>query len=154
MPSVRASANAVATISKRRGEDAKWPDLKKLRMYKLCYLATPYTKFPGGIHIAFVEASRFAAKLMEAGISVYSPIAHTHPLAIYGNVDPLNHNIWLPFDEAMMNVSDALLVAQMPTWEISKGIQMEIDHFEDAKKDIHYLPDDTSWLTESQHLRL
>lgn len=48
----------------------------------LVYLATPYSKYPRGIEAAFVDASRLAACLVRLGISVYSPIAHTHPIAI------------------------------------------------------------------------
>ena len=112
----------------------------ELTQYRLCYLATPYFKYEGGIHLAFVEASRYAAKLLEVGVKVYSPIAHTHPLAIYGNIDPLDHGIWIPFDEAMMDAAEALLVAEMPGWRESKGIRHEIDYFERAGKPVHYLP--------------
>jgi Domain of unknown function (DUF1937) len=114
--------------------------IEKLTKYRLCYLATPYSKFPSGIHCAFVEASIFAARLLALGVKVYSPIAHTHPLAIYGNIDPLDHDIWLPFDAAMMDASEALLIAEMPGWQTSKGIKHEIDYFTDAGKDIHFLP--------------
>lgn len=116
--------------------------LESLTKYKLCYLATPYSKYKPGIHMAFVEASIFAARLLQHGIKVYSPIAHTHPLAIYGNIDPLDHSIWIPFDEAMMEVSEALLVAMMEGWHGSKGITHEINFFERAGKPIEYLPGD------------
>lgn len=117
--------------------------MEELKRYALCYLATPYSKFPGGIHHGFVAASTFAARLLQAGVNVYSPIAHTHPLAIYGNIDPLNHDIWLPFDSTMMQLSEALIVAQMPTWETSRGVLHEIEVFKKASKDIHYLPANT-----------
>jgi hypothetical protein len=112
-----------------------------IRDYKLCYLATPYSKWPTGIHNAFVAASALAAKLMRDGVKVYSPIAHTHPLAIYGNIDALDHSIWLPFDESMMRVSEALLVAQMPGWKTSRGIAHEIDFFEKLARPVHLLPE-------------
>jgi hypothetical protein len=64
--------------------------IQELTKYRLCYLATPYSKFSGGINMAFVEASIFAARLLALGVKIYSPIAHTHPLAIYGNIDPLD----------------------------------------------------------------
>ena len=114
--------------------------LEPLIKYKLCYLATPYSKYEPGIHMAFVEASIFAARLLQHGIKVYSPIAHTHPLAIYGNIDPSDHNIWMPFDEAMMTASEALLVAMMDGWQESKGITHEINFFKNANKPIEYLP--------------
>lgn len=115
---------------------------EKLAEHKLCYLATPYSKYPAGIHVAFVDASIFAAHLLRHGIKVYSPIAHTHPLATYGNIDPLDHSIWLSFDEAMMNASDALVVAEMDGWEVSKGIGYEMEVFRAAGKPIYRLPGD------------
>lgn len=48
------------------------------------YLATPYSKFEGGLEAAFRAAAEVAAKLVRQGESVYSPICHTHPIAIYG----------------------------------------------------------------------
>jgi hypothetical protein len=113
--------------------------LNGIRTYPLVYLATPYSKYPEGIEVAFQDASRLAARLMEIGVKVYSPIAHTHPLAIYGGINPLDHSIWLPFDEAIMAKSDALLVAKMPTWQTSYGIAHEISVFDKAGKPIYYL---------------
>lgn len=102
----------------------------------LCYLATPYSKYPKGIDDAFIDASQLAARLLLNGICVYSPIAHTHPIATYGGIDPLAHDIWLPFDEEMMAKCDALVVAHMDSWEISRGIEHEIGVFSCALKPI------------------
>lgn len=107
--------------------------------YPLVYLATPYSKYIGGIEHAFIAAAALAGRLLQRGISVYSPIAHTHPIAIHGRIDPLDHSIWLPFDEAMMKASSALLVAQMSGWNESKGILHEIKFFAEAGKPVFYL---------------
>lgn len=109
----------------------------------LAYLATPYSKYPGSIAAAFVDASKLAARLMLAGVRVYSPIAHTHPLALYGNLDPLDHRIWLPFDEAMMAKADVLIVAHMVSWETSKCIAHEVEYFALANKPIYDLDPET-----------
>jgi nucleoside 2-deoxyribosyltransferase len=110
----------------------------------LCYLATPYSKYLGGhLERAFVDASKIAAQLLRAGIKVYSPIAHTHPLAVYGNIDPLDHSIWLPFDEAMMEAANILIVAHMDGWQDSKGIAHEIAFFEQRGKPIYDLNPET-----------
>lgn len=101
-----------------------------LRRFSLCYLATPYSKYKGGnLDLAFQDAAALAASLLIEGIKVYSPIAHTHPLAVYSHLDPLDHAIWLPFDEAMMEAADALIVAHMDGWEESFGIAHEIKKF-------------------------
>lgn len=106
---------------------------------KLIYLATPYSKYPDGITMGFVEAARLTGKLLEAGYRVYSPIAHTHPIAMYANIDPYNHDIWLPFDGIMMEKSDVLLIARMEGWDKSFGIKHEIEVFQAAGKPIKFL---------------
>lgn len=105
----------------------------------LGYLATPYSKFGGGLEAAFAEAARIAARMLQNGFRLYSPIAHTHPLAIHGGLDPLDHGIWLPFDEAMMAKADYLLIAEMDGWRDSKGIAYEIEFFAAAGKPIFRL---------------
>lgn len=115
-------------------------DISSLKKYDLIYVGTPYTKYPAGIEAAFIDACKFTAKLMKAGLRVYSPIAHTHPIAIHGGIDPLAVNdIWIPFDKAMMAKSDAMIVAEMETWEQSGGIQHELDTFAEAVKPIYYI---------------
>lgn len=109
----------------------------------MIYLATPYTKYHLGIEKAFEHAAELAARLLRRGIVVYSPIVHTHPIAKYGNIDPLNHEIWLDFDATMMEASKSLLVAQMEGWEDSYGVAHEIDVFLSAGKPIRFLNPET-----------
>lgn len=110
-------------------------------MKELGYLATPYSKYPAGTTAAYFTAARIAAGLLRAGIPVYSPITHTHPIAVAGNLDPLDHSIWLPFDELMMARCDYLIVAHMDGWQESKGIAHEVEAFTLARKPIFDLPD-------------
>lgn len=104
---------------------------------RLLYLATPYTKYSAGIERAFIDAAALAGRLLQAGAVVYSPIAHVHPIAVHGNIDPLDHKIWLPFDEVMMERADGLLVALMDGWRESFGVRYEIGVFVAACKPIH-----------------
>jgi hypothetical protein len=147
----------------RKGEAVQ--DLRKARWYlnrkieqleaggadtgsPLYYLATPYTKYQGGnIEAAFVAACKLAADLLAVGHAIYSPIAHTHPISIHSGLDPLDHSIWLPFDEAMMAAADVLLVAQMDGWQDSFGIAHEIEFFTKARKPIVYLDCDALTIT-------
>lgn len=113
--------------------------IAELAAYPLVYLATPYTKYPAGIGVAFKHAAIVAARLMQAGVKVYSPIAHTHPLAVHGGLDPLDHTIWLPYDRAMMDAAAALAVALMDGWRESYGVQHEIAVFTTLAKPVHYV---------------
>jgi nucleoside 2-deoxyribosyltransferase len=122
--------------------------LERLREFDLIYLATPYSKYPTGIEQAFIDAAALAACLLTHGVRCYSPIAHTHPIAIYGNIDPRDHTIWMQVDKVMMRKCDALVIAQMESWEISKGIGYEINYFLEAEKPIFYV-DPTSLAVEA-----
>lgn len=123
--------------------------LRDLKHFALIYVGTPYSKWADGLDAAFVEASKLTARLMQEGLRVYSPIAHTHPLAIHGNIDPLDHDIWLPFDGAMMDKSDAMIVAMMTGWFESKGVRHEIDVFNVAGKPVFFLNPETLDISRS-----
>lgn len=103
------------------------------------YMATPYSKWPAGIDAAFEMACREAARLLKAGITVYSPIAHTHPIAKLGGIDPLSHEIWLAADRPLMDAARGLIVVRAHGWEDSYGIGEEIKVFRAAGKPILYV---------------
>ena len=104
------------------------------------YLATPYSKYPAGIEKAFQHASEAAAHVIrQDGRRVYCPIAHTHPIAVYGHMDPYDHEIWLPQDRPFMDNAAGLIVVKMPGWEESFGIGVEIEEFRKAGKPIEYM---------------
>lgn len=103
------------------------------------YLATPYSKYPDGLEAAFEEACRVAGWLIANDVKVFSPISHTHPIALCADLDPLDHEIWLPADEPFMNGACGLIVAEMDSWQDSYGIGEEIKVFRNAKKPIIHL---------------
>lgn len=115
------------------------PTLADLKFYDLIYAATPYSKYHAGVEHAFQDAASIMGVLVKRGLKVYSPICHTHPIAIYGGIDPGLHDIWLPFDEALMDVSDALLIIKMQGWDASYGIEYEVDYFSEDGKPIFLL---------------
>ena len=105
----------------------------------LFYLASPYSKYPAGRERAFIEACFNAGLLIGAGVPVYSPIAHSHPIARYSGLDPLDHAIWMPADEPMMRASQGLIVLKLESWEKSYGIGVEIATFQLAERPIFYM---------------
>jgi hypothetical protein len=124
-----------------------WPISKQS---PLCYLATPYSRYRTGITAAFAEAARIAAFLLRAGLNVYSPIVNSHPLTLYGDLDPLDHKIWLPINHALMEVCDTLIVATMIGWEESLGVQHEIAWYREQKRRIFYLNPETLVMTQER----
>ena len=103
------------------------------------YLATPYTKFPGGIEAAYCAACEQTALLMRAGIPVFSPISHTHGVAVHGGIDPTDLSIWLLADKLFMDGATGMIVCKLPTWECSDGIMAEIEAFYAAGKPIVFM---------------
>lgn len=114
-------------------------DLEPLKQYEMIYLGSPYTKYPWGLDEATTDIARIVARLIRAGLKVYSPIIHTHYIALAGNIDPIDHEFWINFDTAMMLKSDSLLIAMMSGWDQSRGIKAEIDTFVHQQKPIDYL---------------
>ena len=100
----------------------------------LFYLATPYSKYPHGLDAAFRLACEQSGLLIRAGIPVFSPIAHTHPVAMACGMDPLDHKIWLPADAPMMAAATGLIMLRAESWELSYGMSKEREEFEAAGK--------------------
>lgn len=103
------------------------------------YLATPYSKYPAGQEAAYRDASMAAAVLIRKNIPVFCPIAHTHPIAVYGGIDLLDLSIWLPADKPFIDLAGAITVVMMQGWEISNGITHEIEAFRRQSKPIFKL---------------
>ena len=114
-----------------------------LKNYRLVYLASPYTKYYLGQEVAFEQIAVYAGKLIQHGVAVYAPIVHTHPIATRSNLDPGNHDVWLPIDETMMRLADALCVVTMPGWDQSDGIAHERMFFRRQNKPEYFIaPED------------
>ena len=111
----------------------------------LWYMASPFSHYKAGIWPAYKEAARIAGKLALAGVQVFSPIAHSFPLAIYGEIDPLNHRFWMEIDKPFVAMCKGLIVARMAGWEESKGVLAEIEDF--AERPTFYLDPVTMELT-------
>lgn len=103
------------------------------------YLASPYTAHPGGIEAAYEAACRAAARLIAAGVPVFAPVAHSHPVATHGGLDPLDHAIWLPADQPMMDGAGGLLVLTLAGWDRSHGVRHEVDAIAGAGRPVQYL---------------
>ena len=93
------------------------------------YLGTPYTKFPGGLECAFVMACKLTAFLAARGVPVYSPIAHSHPVAVHGALDAVDHHFWVRFDRPMVEAAGGLIAVMAEGWEESRGLKHEIEQF-------------------------
>lgn len=112
--------------------------LDELRDARLVYVATPYSKYKLGQTIAAIHAAQATAELMRRGFVAVSPIAHSHAVATYGNLDAMDWTLWKRQDEPLMNAADALVVVMMDGWRESVGVLAEIEHFLAAMKPVVY----------------
>jgi nucleoside 2-deoxyribosyltransferase len=91
----------------------------------MIYLASPYSHPDSYVRERrFREACRASAALLRAGISVFSPIAHSHPVAHFGL--PIGWEFWERVDREFLSRCDVLAVLMLPGWRESVGVQAEI----------------------------
>ncbi len=106
----------------------------------LTYLASPYSHPDHYMRIArFILVCRVAAKLMEGGRYIFSPISHTHPIAELSDGLPVGWEFWEGYDRCMIACCDDLLVLRLPGWETSKGVQAEIKIATDHGQPVEYM---------------
>jgi Domain of unknown function (DUF1937) len=103
------------------------------------YLSTPYSRYPAGLDAAFNLAIDARASLINAGIPVFSPIIHSHPVAMRCGLDPHDHALWLPVEAPMMRAASGLILLRAESWELSYGMRFERGHFESAGKPIVWM---------------
>jgi hypothetical protein len=109
-------------------------------MSKLIYLASPYSKYPGGRNAAFLAACDKAAELMLQGHLIFCPIAHSHPIENIGMDGEIKDgDFWLKQDFAVLSKCDELWVYQMPGWDTSYGVGKEIEFAKKNNIEVKYL---------------
>ena len=107
------------------------------------YLASPYTHPDEARQRArYREVVRACAALVTLGKTVYSPIAHFHPIAELHDL-PRDFAFWQRINRDMLSRADALYVLRLPGWKNSKGVKAEIALAEELLLPIiHVEPED------------
>jgi len=106
---------------------------------ELIYLACPYSHADPKIkERRFNGVNLVASKLMNEGYYIFSPISHTHPIAIAGGL-PENWKFWSGYDTEIIKNCKALYVLKLDGWEISTGVQAEIKIAENLGIPVRYL---------------
>lgn len=95
--------------------------------YRRCYLASPYTDPDPQLRSARYEAvCAAAAAMMREGFLVFSPIAHSHPLAAYDL--PVEFDYWQRHCLSFLDYwATELCVLTLSGWQDSVGVATEID---------------------------
>ena len=92
------------------------------------YVACPYSHPDQVVREERVlAADKYAAKLMERGHIVFSPLSHSHPISKHCKVDPTDHDFWLQQDLAWLKACHQMHVLCLDGWRESKGVKTEIE---------------------------
>ena len=114
----------------------------------MIYLATPFQHPLAAVrHTRFYEACELAAKLMERGEVVFSPIAHSYHINTFLDT-PGGHEFWMRQDLSVLEHCSKLLVAKMDGWEQSRGIAAEIQFAKENNIPVKYLDPVTMEISE------
>lgn len=94
------------------------------------YLAAPYTHANAAMReMRYHMTNQFAARLMAAGVAVFSPISQSHEIARYlDEALLLDHDHWMQMDLPLLQHASALVVLKLAGWEASRGVDAEIRH--------------------------
>lgn len=110
----------------------------------LIYLAAPYSHKDKNIMIKrFWEINAVAARFMAAGLYVFSPISHTHPIAEAGTL-PRGWEFWEGYDRVMISRCNNLHVLMLDGWKESTGVTAEIEIAKEFGMPVYYVTPECS----------
>lgn len=103
------------------------------------YLAGPYSDTdPEVRQERFEKLNDIAAALMHEGNIVFSPISHSHSIAVQCGL-PLDFDFWEAQDRAFIGWCDKVVVVKLEGWEDSRGVLLESVIARQLGKSIEYL---------------
>jgi hypothetical protein len=91
------------------------------------YIASPYSKSNAEIREKRYKAVCAVCNYyIRRGETVYSPIAHWHPIAKAFGL-PLDMDFWRRHDLTMLQFAERMIIACIDGWQESKGIEEEVE---------------------------
>ncbi len=109
---------------------------------QIAYLACPYTHQSAIVmRERFEKVSKCAGLLMQKGHIIFSPISHTHPIAMQCKL-PVEWRYWEKFDTVYLSVCYKMFVLKLQGWETSTGITNEIEIATHLGLEIEYINED------------
>jgi len=104
----------------------------------MIYLASPYSHADPAVREArYRAACRATAALLRAGLVVFSPIVHSHPLVAFDL--PTGWDFWEPIDRAYLARCDEVVVLTLDGWQQSTGVRAEIALARGLGKPVRFL---------------
>jgi hypothetical protein len=104
----------------------------------MIYLASPYSHADPSVREARYQAAcRTTAALLKAGLVVFSPIVHSHPLVAFDL--PTGWDFWELIDRAYLARCDEVVVLMLDGWQQSVGVREEIRIARELGKPVRFL---------------
>jgi nucleoside 2-deoxyribosyltransferase len=114
-------------------------EIVEMSKLKRVYLACPYSHVNAEVKQTRFEAvNKIAAEFMAKGYLIFSPISHTHPIALAGAL-PGHWEFWEAYDRTFIEWADELWVLKLEGWNMSKGVKAEIAIAKAAGKPVRYI---------------
>jgi len=85
----------------------------------------------------FDDANRIAAKFINEGYNIYSPISCFHVMALKYDM-PKTFTFWSKIDFTMIDRCDGVIVCNEEGIDRSEGVQAELKHAREKNKEIFY----------------
>ena len=89
------------------------------------YLASPYSGTETQQIERYKQVCQSAADIIRMGYAVFSPIAHSHGIAVHGGLNG-DHSTWKDQNLAWLEWCNEVWVVNMPGWDESKGVGWEM----------------------------
>ena len=114
---------------------------------RLWYLASPYTKRATGdgdaqdegLRRAYYEAVGACAALTRQGLTVISPILHSHVVGVAAKIDLRDGKFWEAVNRPLVEAAGGLLILPVEGWLQSDGMAHEIKSFVERTRPIYIL---------------
>lgn len=104
------------------------------------YLASPYShKCPEVRKKRVTEVAKVAARIMDSGSVVFSPVVHGHCIEMIGFTDPKSHEFWMEQCLGMLSMAKELHVLCLSGWKVSSGVSIEIKFAQDNNIPVYYI---------------
>lgn len=92
----------------------------------MIYLASPYSNpDPDVMQDRYIEALRCTAQFLDDGVTLYSPIVHSHNLKHLIQKD--DWEFWKKHDAHMISICTRMYVLTLDGWKESIGVSWEIE---------------------------
>ena len=103
------------------------------------YLAAPYTnKDPIVVEYRVKQINCAAAQIMRDGHIVFSPISHSHYIAMQEDL-PKTFEWWVKQNHAFIEWADVVMVLKIEGWNKSKGVTDEVGFALKSKKMVKFI---------------